>query len=189
VGADRRVDAAELAQMRADIEQLKTRTQALGRMAIRGVEAAAPLDLRPAGAWKNSGRATPSAAMETLFWASDGGDVETLAASILLEPDAREKVEAILARLPAEARVRYDTPEKFVALFMAREGDIRAMQVLGENVAGGDALVNVRAQKSDGKTKEEGYPFRQVNDGWRYVVTAKAADKYGKQLTEAEKKK
>ena len=72
---------------------------------------------------------------------------------------------------------------------MAREGDIRAMQVLSENVAGNDALVNVRAQKGDGKTKEDGYSFRRVENGWQLVVPGKAVEKYGKKLTEPEKKK
>ena len=184
-----RIGPAELAVMRDDIEKLKTRTQALGRMAMRSVEGAMPLDLRPASAWKNLGRQTAAAAMETFFWASEGGDVETLAASILLEPDAREKALAILARMPEATRALYDTPEKFIALFMARDGDIRAMQVLDENVAGQDALVNVRAQKGDGKTKEDGYVFRRVGDGWQLVVPGKAVDKYGKKLTEPDKKK
>jgi hypothetical protein len=183
------VSGTEIAQMRDNIEKLKTRTQALGRMALQQVANNAPLDLRPASAWKNAGRGTPSAAIETLFWASDGGEVETLAASILLEPDAREKALALLARLPDAVRAQYDTPEKFIALFMAREGDARAMQVLTENISGNDALVNVRAQRGDGKTKEDGYVFRRSPDGWRLVVPAKSVDKFGNKLTKPDKKK
>mgnify|MGYP001570303026 CR=1 FL=1 len=181
-------ERAELARLYQEINQLKTRTQEIARVVARGAEGAVPLNLLPASAWKNAGKATPSAAAETLMWAADGGDVETLAKSIFLEPAAREKAEGILARLPDSMRATYDTPEKLVALLMAREGDIRAMQVLVENKQGDDALVNLRAQKDDGKTKEEGYQFRRANDGWQMVVPGKLVDKFGKKLTEPPKK-
>ena len=184
----KRIGLDELTQMRDDIEQLKTRTQAVARLVVRNAEGAVLLNLRPSSAWKNSGRSTPTTAIETLLMAADGGDVDTLAASILLDDEAREKAQAILDRLPEAARATYGTPEKLIALLMARDADIRAMQVLSENQANNDALVNVRLQKGDGKTKDEGYSFRRDGDGWRMVIPGKAVEKYGKKLSEPAKK-
>jgi hypothetical protein len=180
-------ERGELARLRAEVSLLKVRTQELAG-AVKQGGAAAPLALVPASGWKNAGRGTPEAAAESFFWASDSGDLEVLAHSILLDAAAREKATAILARLPEATRKTYDTPEKLVALLLARETDARAMQVLGANLAGDDALVNLRLQKYDGKTKDEGYQFRRSGDGWRLVVPGKAVDKLGKKLSEPPKK-
>lgn len=67
----------------------------------------------------NAGRATPGAAFETLIWAAPKGQDETMAAAVAVTGRAREKAEALLADLPAEARIKYPTPEKLAALFFA----------------------------------------------------------------------
>lgn len=181
-------DRTELERLRAELNELKTRTQALANRAVNPGGTMVPLALSPSSAWKNSGRSTPSSAAETMMWAVDSGDVEALAGSIYLDQAAREKAAAILARMSESVRATYDTPEKLVALLLAREGDVRAMQVLSENKAGDEALVNMRLQKDDGKTKEEGIQFRRTPDGWRMTVSGKAVDKMGKKLAEPPKK-
>jgi hypothetical protein len=181
-------ERAELARLRADLSVLKVRTQELALAVKQGPGGAAPLNLVPAIGWKNAGKGSPEAAAESLLWASDSGDLDVLAGSIVLDADAREKAAAILARLPEATRQTYDTPEKLMALLLARDTDARAMQVLGANTAGDDALVSLRLQKDDGKTKDEGYQFRRTADGWRLVVPGKAVDRLGKKLTESPKK-
>ena len=177
----------ELGRLRAEVNLLKIRTQELATT-VKQSGHNAPFNLVPSAAWKNAGKGSPEAAAESLLWASDSGDLEVLANSILLDAAAREKAAAILARLPASTRQTYDSPEKLVALLLVRETDARAMQVLGANTAGDDALVSLRLQKDDGKTKDEGYQFRRTTDGWRLVVPGKAVDKLGKKLTEPPKK-
>ena len=181
-------DKVELARLREEVNDLRARTAALARLSVRAADSSPALNLLPSGAWKNAGRATPSAAAETMMWATDSGNVDALAASITLDQAAREKAEAILARMSDSVRATYDTPEKLVALLLARETDIRAMQVLGESSAGDDALVNMRLMKDDGKTKEEGMQFRRTADGWRANITGKAVDKMGKKLSDPPKK-
>lgn len=181
-------ERGEVARLRAEVSLLKVRTQELAAAVKQGTGGSVPLNLVPASGWKNAGKGSPEAAAESLMWASDSGDLEVLANSILLDAAAREKAAAILARLPDATRQTYDTPEKLVALLLARDTDARAMQVLGANTAGDDALVSLRLQKDDGKTKDEGYQFRRTSDGWRLVVPGKAVDKMGKKLTDPPKK-
>jgi hypothetical protein len=181
-------ERGELARLRAEVSVLKVRTQELALAVKQGAAGSGPLNLVPASGWKNAGRSSPEAAAESFLWASDSGDLEVLANSILLDAAAREKAAAILARLPESTRPTYDTPEKLVALLLARDTDARAMQVLGANTAGDDALVSLRLQKDDGKTKDEGYQFRRTTDGWRLVVPGKAVDKLGKKLADPPKK-
>jgi len=181
--------ATEVKRLREEVNELRARTAALAHPLGKDPVGSPPLNLRPASAWRPAGKGTPSAAAESLFWAADGGDVETLSKSILLDADARAKAEEILARLPPESRAAYDSPEKLIALLLARDIDVKALQILGENQAGDDALVNLRMQKDDGKTKEEGYQFKRTSDGWRLVIPAKAVDKFGKKLSDPGKKK
>jgi hypothetical protein len=181
-------ERGELVRLRAEMSVLKVRMQELALAVKQGAAGGAPLNLVPASGWKNAGRNSPEAAAESFMWASDSGDLEVLANSILLDAAARESAAAILARLPEASRQTYDTPEKLVALLLARDTDARAMQVLGANTAGDDALVSLRLQKDDGKTKEEGYQFRRTADGWRLVVPGKALEKMGKKLTDPPKK-
>jgi hypothetical protein len=180
-------ERGELARLRAEMSVLKVRMQELAIAVKQGAAGSAPLNLVPASGWKNAGKNSPEAAAESFMWASDSGDLDVLAGSILLDAAAREKAAAILARLPEATRQAYDTPEKLVALLLARDSDARAMQVLGANTAGDDALVSLRLQKDDGKTKDEGYQFRRTTDGWRLVVPGKAVDKMGKKLTDPPK--
>lgn len=187
--SSRTPDKSEVARLREEVNELRARTAALARLSVRAAESSSPpLNLLPSTAWKNAGRSTPTSAAETFFWATDSGNLEVLAGAITLDQAAREKAEAILARMSDSVRATYDTPEKLVALLLARESDIRAMQVLGENSSGDDALVNLRMLKDDGKTKDEGMQFRRSADGWRANVTGKVVDKMGKKLTDPPKK-
>lgn len=181
-------ERGELARLRAEVSMLKVRTQELAIAVKQAAGGNPPLNLVPASGWKNAGKTSPEAAAESFMWASDSGELDVLANSIILDAAAREKAAAILARLPESTRQTYDTPEKLVALLLARDTDARAMQVLGANTTGDDALVSLRLQKDDGKTKDEGYQFRRTSDGWRLVVPGKAVDKLGKKLTDPPKK-
>lgn len=181
-------DRGGMARLRAEVSMLKIRTQELATVVSKGAPGVVPYNMVQAGAWKNSGKASPEAAAESLMWAADSGDLEALAGAIILEGGARDAAAALYAKLPAEARKVYDSPEKLIALLLARDTDARAMQVLGASIAGSEALVSLRLQKDDGKTKEEGYQFRKTDDGWRLVLPTKAVEKMSKKLSEPPKK-
>lgn len=181
-------DRAELVKLRDEVAALKKNTQDLIRaaqvMAQGGGQSTVPVKLIPASEWKNAGRATPSAAVETVLWAAAGGDVDTVAGLIALDPSARAKAEALFARLPDAARAEYGSPEKLVALFLAKDAAVvSGMQILGQRDVTPDLIgVRVRLANDEGKTKEDLFGFQRASDGLRLVVTDRIVDKYAQQI-------
>ncbi len=53
--------------------------------------------------WRNVGRETPVAAIETILWTAAGGDTEALAGMLRLTASARQKAEEILGQLAGVA--------------------------------------------------------------------------------------
>lgn len=194
--ASEQVAAGELERLRADRE-------ALGRLRreLAELEGAAPKPpiarkdeageaMRtsvPASEWKNAGRATPHAAVETALWAAAGGDIERLAELLTLGPEARRRAEAVLAGLPAEVRAEYPTPEKFAALFTARDVPPGAAMTLYPTKARNDHEVTLRVELEHREAAERGtrhaargalLTLRRFGDGWKLVVPESAVAKY-----------
>ncbi len=69
--------------------------------------------------FQDVGQATPSTAFQTFVWASLKGEDGKLASMINISGEAREKLDAVIAGLPEDARARISTPEKLAALFFA----------------------------------------------------------------------
>lgn len=181
---------AELAKLRAEIAALTKTTQEATRQAQAATQAARgespiPVKLTPAGELKNVGRATASAAVETVLAAAFGGDVETLANSILLDQSAQAKADELFARLPESARAQYGSPDKLIALMLAKDAAaLTGMQVLGQRDINPDVVgVRVRLATDEGKTKEQGLGFRKTSDGLRLIITDDVVKKYAGQLS------
>jgi hypothetical protein len=69
--------------------------------------------------YRDAGRATPSAAFQTLVRAAAMGDDRTLAGLLTFDPQVRQQLEDRIAALPAPAREKYPTPESLAALFFS----------------------------------------------------------------------
>ena len=188
--AARAEERGELKRLREEIRGLQASTQSFTRVvqaaaAAKGVDASGPpVKLNPVAAWKNAGQATPEAAVETMLWAAVGGDVDMLSGAITLPPNARAKVEALLARLPEAARAQYRTPEQLMALMLAREaGQVSGMQVLGaQEITADTVLVRVRVGSEGGQTKDDSWPFHRSATGWKLVMPESAVDKFAKAI-------
>ena len=182
-------DRAEIAQLREDLEALRKNTQQVARaaqvaqQAARG-ESPIPIKLTPAAELKNVGRATANAAVETLLAAAFGGDVDGVASSIVLEPSAQAKADEYFSRLPEATRVQYGTPDKLIALMLAKDAAaLTGMQVLGQRDLSPDVIgVRVRLATEEGKTKEQGLAFQTTPDGLRLKIPDDVVEKYAKQI-------
>jgi len=131
--------------------------------------------------FQNRGRATPSAALETLVWAAITGDEAKLAEVTTLNSATRARAEAFLAELSAEERAKW-TPEKLGQLwFSGLFTELSALQIVGETtIAPGETLVRLRLA---GRGGEEKLTLRQTPDGWRVLAPGAAVDHLKKRLS------
>ena len=186
----------ELAKLREEIVALRKSTQSISEFAqmaqaasamksLATADTAVATKLTLAEALKNAGRATPEAATETVLWAAVGGDVESLANSFVFTPTAREKADAWFAGLAEGTRKQYGSPEKIIALMIAKDAaGLSGMQVLGQKeIAPDNVGVRVRFGSVDGKTKDDSLLMRRVGDGWRMVMPDTAVEKFARQLS------
>lgn len=194
-GADRAVTAGEreeIARLREEVVALRKSTVALTQLAqtaqaaqaLAKTSSSVATKLVPVGEWKNAGRATPEASTETVLWAAVGGDVETLAGALTFTDSARAKADAWFAGLSESTRQQYGSPEKVLALMIARDAEsVSGMQVIGrQQIASGDVGLRLRFANAEGKTKDETFLMRQSGDGWRIVLPDGAVEKYAGQL-------
>ena len=129
----------------------------------------------------NVGRATPRAAFQTLVWAAMKGDDRVLATALAMPEPAREKADALLARLPEDARKKYPTAESLAAIAVAGEmlkGG--ALELPGETFRDAThAVIQIRTQNS---AKEARLPMQLGPGGWQFVVPERAIDGMGRRL-------
>lgn len=172
-----RADHAALTQLRGEIEALKKR-------APLAVTTPVEAEMLPASAWKNAGRATPEATVATALWAASAGDVEALAATLAFDGAARAHAEALFNALPETSRVQYQTPERLIALFLAKEVPLGAAQAgMAGNVVQPDvATVRLRLQPVEGPAKTVMLNLQRQDDGWKVIVPVTIVDKYGNTL-------
>jgi hypothetical protein len=187
-------DRAEVAKLREELNALKSRASELTQaaqtvktaLAVAGKSPAdaIPVKLIPVNEWKNAGKATPAATFETVLWAASGGDVDTIASAVEFTGTAREKAQALLDRLPAATRAQYGSPEKLVALMLAKDADkVSGLQVLGQKEISPDTMgMRVRFGNELGQAKESSLVMHRSNDGWKLLLTDDPVDKWAKQL-------
>jgi hypothetical protein len=188
--------AGDLLKLRQEIAALRKSTQELTQLAqaaqaaaalksLGGTENSVVTKLIPADALKNAGKATPEAATESLLWAAVGGDVDSLSQALVFTPTAREKADAWFAGLSENTRQQYGSPEKVIALMIARDAaGLSGMQVIGQKEISPDNVgVRVRFASTDGNTKDDNILMRRVSDGWRMVLPDTAVEKFARQLS------
>lgn len=193
------IPAEELERLRADrqaVSRLRDELAALEGAAKKPTPTPAPkaAEAQAAGGrtrtipsveWKNAGRESPAAAVETALWAAAGGDVDALAATLFLGEAARRRAETVLAGLSPEARQQYPTPEKFAALFTARDlpsvGELVLFQAAPRSETEIIQTAAVRGGES-GRLKNVELTSRRFDDGWKLEVPESAIDKYAAAL-------
>lgn len=183
-----RTEAKELAKLREEVNGLKKISQEFGKVIqaaqAKMVDASIPTKLVPVAEWKNGGRETPTAAVETVLWAATGGDVDLLSQGIVLSPSARVKADAWFAQLSEATKAQYGSPEKLISLMIAKDAaGVAGMQVLGQKeLTANDVAMRVRFGAEDGKTKDDTFVLHRSNAGWQLLLTDPVVEKFAKQL-------
>jgi hypothetical protein len=173
-------DAEELARLRLRIAQLKGRPE--------GVVDSAMI---PREAWRNVGRATPAAALETLMWAHSVHDMDAVADSYAFSEGSKRIMDAWFAGLNENVRAKFGTPERLLApLLRSLSGDqtdpVVAYQVIGQqgDLGSNDVKVPFWVQLSSGQERQA------ENGSTEFINSAGGWKKYARgPATEAEFKK
>lgn len=185
-----REERAAVQRMRQEIGRMRESADGRARSAASHAAEAAVREVSltaefvAAKDWKNAGRASAVAALETALWAAAGGDVKALAETIVLEPGARGKVDRLLDRLPREVSTQFKTAEDFLALMTANDVPLSEAHVLQPKLEPpppeGWALLVAEFRDEKGQTRTLPLRlFRASPTEWRLVVPEAAIEKYG----------
>ncbi len=167
-----------------------------------------PGEWSPAGDWRDRGRESPRAAIETVLWAAAGGDLVRLKELIHLDDAARELASGILEHLPAPAQHLYSGPEHLMAAFTTRSVPLSEAQLVWEQQTGeNSAMVCVFVRNlgpaaappsatpglptedrppptgsPDFRTRAVYLSLEHEDGGWRVVVPAAAVQRIAAEL-------
>ena len=179
---------AELVKIRAEREAYIKAVAAKAAAARHSAEAAGGRAPAEAGGlapgmlsidvMSDVGRATPSAAAQTMLWALQRGDVKNAASVLAFEPAERAKLEAFIATLPEKIRQDYGTPEQMIAFVMSGSPKpIAGVQLLSKTQPDADTEVHrVQVQYKSGEIRQDDITFHRGDDGWKQVVSAPTVD-------------
>lgn len=187
--------ANELTQLRGDIASLRKSADeivkftqfaqaAAAAKSLQNADSTVPVNLIPAGALKNAGRSTPEASTETALWAAVAGEVDALANTMVFTPSARTKADAWFASLSDSTRQQYGSPEKVIALMIAKDAaGLSGMQVIGQKeITPDDVGVRVRMGSVNGGTKEDTLVMHRVGNGWSMLLNDQVVEKFAQRV-------
>jgi hypothetical protein len=181
-----RSDHAAVVRLRAEIEKLK---EDIDRRARAVERSDAPI---PAREWKNAGRATPAAAVQTLLWMASRHATDELAATLSIDPQLRPTADQFFAALPAAVQARYGSLERLIVEFVTKDLPLAAMQTVAERPTDADhTLLVVRLQGEAGNGRDMSVPLVREADGWRPAVQSdlvqRIANELGRQIGATDK--
>ena len=173
-----RADRTAVVQLRGEIERWKARTE---EKAHALEQVAGPM--LAAGEWRNAGRATPTATVETLLWAAANRDLDTFASMLSFDAQFRPPVDRFFQVLPEAVRTQYGTVERLIAQFLTKDLPLAAMRIVTENQTDSDhAALVVGLQNQAGLTKEIPVAMQRGKDGWGLAVPPQAVQKIANEI-------
>jgi hypothetical protein len=173
--------AEELARLRSDIaareQEVKSTEENTPKYDAADGVSLLPGTWAPVSSWKNRGRITPAATVETILWAASGGDVNALKDSLYLSEGSRSKIEAILANLPESSDQRHASPEDLMALMVAGNVPLNSAQIVARQQSGDNEMTEyLRLRDVDGQTRLVYLSLIQGVNGWKLIVPSSAVE-------------
>jgi RNA polymerase sigma factor (sigma-70 family) len=168
--------AGELARLETEAAALRTQVESEREAKPAPVVAG----LMPVDTWRKAGFATPGDAVETIYWAKEHIDLETLGNALLLDPKGRAKAEALLARLPDSVRAQYpelSTPERLVGLLWALGPMVEAIGVERATTRRPDNVtLTIKQEWENGEVRGPPLTFQRTSDGWKWAMPEAGVD-------------
>lgn len=195
-----KAQADELARLRTEHDELiRLRSQASGASRQRQptVAGAKPnvgksqtptespsIPLIPATDWKNVGTASPSAAMQTLFWASSNKDTNAFINTLIWDADAKAKLDSLFAASPDSIRQEFGSVDGLIyqGMMGGQDTPMTGFGVVSVNTQGDEATLIEEHQYTDGKVRQNPIKLHREADGWRIVLDEKRLEKLGAYL-------
>lgn len=127
--------------------------------------------------YRNEGQATPAAALQTLAWACDRGDMATMEKLQVFDAAAREKTMKFFPSLPPEIRAQWATPEAMSAALYISDGmdhPYPGAAVLEH--AEFETINPTRVRLHLPGANGDDYEFQLTTEGWKVAVTMEVVD-------------
>ena len=183
-----RADRAAVVQLRGEIEKLKVGVEQRER-ALKtptGVEATPVkkepipvLTVLPAGTWKDAGRATPTAALETMLWAGSVGNLEALSSILVLDPEADNLARKQFEVASPAQQQEYGTPLRMLAMLMAKDmpgGDVSVVNIRAPDSNSTSMVIDALLRDRDGSASKGRFEFAQVDGRWLLKLPVAAVE-------------
>lgn len=184
-----RTDHLAVARLREEIDALKARAKAEPSISKPDATtrkepsmSAATEEIVPSAHWTNAGLGSAAGAFETALWAAAGGDIDTLASTLVFDPAARTRADDLWRSLPESARLQYRSPEHLIALFTARDVPQGGARIAVFSPGSHEMRFVAELEETTGRRKIAQFTAREENQSWRIVVPEKAVEKYSAQL-------
>jgi hypothetical protein len=173
-------EQAAVAQLRTQLESMQRRVREVAAAQTGAPTETPPLrgNVVPYSLWRNRGRATPAAALETALWSSAHGDINTLTTLLVFDAEARNEASTLFASLPAQIRQQFVSPERLVAVLAAKDVPLGSATILNETPTPTETKVAAQIFDPEGKQKMAVLSLRPDDAGWRFVVPPKAVKRY-----------
>ena len=175
--------AADDGPATAELARLQTEAAALRIQVDREREkkpAPVVAGLMPVSTWRKVGFSTPAEAVETIYWAKEHIDLETLGHALVFDQKGRAKAEALFARLPDWLRAQYpelSTPERLVGLLWALGPPVEAVGVARVATRGPDNVtLTLKQQWETGDVRGLPVTLQRTVDGWKWAMPEAGID-------------
>jgi hypothetical protein len=177
-------ERAAVAHLQREVDALRRRAKALSE--ARPVAEAEPAKEPPAltgnvlafNLWRNVGRTTPEASLETALWASANGDIDTLAHLLVFDADAKNEATSLFAHLPEALRREFVSPERLIAILAAKDVPLGSATILNQYPTPTETKLSVQIFDAEGKHKMALLSLRPDDAGWRFIVPVNAVKRY-----------
>lgn len=191
-----RADRAAAVQLRAEIERLKRGVEARENALKPSPRPATspPDDPEPApvvqvlraGKWKNAGRATPMAALETALWAGSSGHIDELTDLLMFDDSTLKVAQAMFDGLPATNQKEYGSTFRMVAALMAKDmpaGDVHV--TVAKSLDPDPVSAQLEAELHDnksGQTEKAHFEFQKNENNWGLWLPKEAVENLAAQF-------
>lgn len=128
--------------------------------------------------WRNAGRASPEASLETALWAAANGDIDTLTGLLVFDAEARNEATTLFTQIPANLRQEFVSPERLVAVLAAKDVPLGSAALLNQFPSPTETKLSVQLLDADGMHRMALLSVRRDDSGWRFVVPANAVKRY-----------